>query len=52
MPFAPQDKPGLQGNEAWDFAENGDGCRQLLGRRLKPTLLKTKTHLPARRPSL
>ena len=43
MPFVPQDKPALQGNDAVGSAKNGYGCRQLLGRRLKPTLLKNKS---------
>jgi hypothetical protein len=40
MPFVPQDQPVLQGDDAVDSAKNGDGCRQLLGLRLTPTLPK------------
>jgi len=39
MPFVPVDKPALRGNDALSCAKNGDACRQLLGRRLQPTLL-------------
>jgi len=42
MPFVPVDKPALRGNDALSCAKNGDACRQLLGRRLQPTLLKSK----------
>ena len=37
--------PALQGNDAVDCSKNVDGRRQLLGRRLKPTLLKTEPEL-------
>ena len=48
MPFVPVDKPALRGNDALSCAKNGDACRQLLGRRLQPTLLKSKTRSPPR----
>jgi hypothetical protein len=42
--------PALQGNDADDSAKNGDACRQLLGRRLKPMLLKTEKQISAFEP--